>query len=646
MSLRGLVIDHAPASAPRLFALPPRWVMAVILCIGLIDPVSHVLIRHFPPDGAAPTGGHTIDTFNYLTGMRYAHPPWTSPYSLCNDGFSAGDPTLFSLPHHHLFGFVGTLGGWLRVPPFYMIGLANGFCVSFYLYAVYCFLVVAVPRLANRAFLLFGLGGGLGGLLYLLTWPGGLHHHPDFGSYFLRHFIYELCEGPRFQPWLMAARLYYTLAFGFAFFGLAAFRRGLVHERRGDLATAAILFAFAAFLNFRAGPMLWGALAIMAACHTAWPVRRRIFWAGAALIAVIAGAGAAAWMVSHNPRLLESVARSQRTALWFSPIVSATFFYWLILPGALIRAANQMKGFFRHAAWIALAYVTAFAALYTLYQLYYGNVLRTGEFKVAVLISDWALLAGVTLGAAVAWRTGQSARPVAARIAPDWAALWLLLFFALAISAWGRGWFLRFTPDRFVIVIGVPLAILGAAAIEEGLGRRSRFHLGIQWAIVVCGVLSILVTWLVSHGPLGYHTVQRHYGWTRNAFVNQADVDTLAHLGQGVVLAPSSGAPLMGDLAVLRGNTTVFGIGTLDYTRHAALGIRGDVAMFFDPDTPDPWRKEKAEAWCVRYIYCPDTDPVALGTVAQLRVCGWLTEVAANGDAVLFERIDETSKLR
>ncbi|MBX3178945.1 MAG: hypothetical protein KF886_16440 [Candidatus Hydrogenedentes bacterium] len=670
----------------RLFVRPPRLALAIILCAGLIDPLSHLLVANFPPAGAVFTGGHTVDTFNYLTGMRYARPPWYSPYSLCGDAGADGDPAIYAIPHHHLFGLVGAIGSRLHIPPFHMAGIANGLCAMFYLYAVYCFLAIAVPRLANRAFLLFGLGGGLGGLLYVLTWPFGVHDHPEFGRYFLRYFIYELNDGPRFQPWLMAARMYYTLAFGFGFFALAALARGILYGRRADLAIASALFAATAFANFRVGPMLWAAGFLHLGCAAGgasvagiadapparpaasyWTFRQSGLWIAVSFIGVMIGGGAALWMVSRNPQLVESVARSQRTALWFSPFISATFFYWMILPTTLVRGIQQAPGWLRYAGWTAFAYIAAFALLYAGYQAYYGNFLITGEFQVAVLMSDYALLFGVPIGLAAAWwigtpsqrfpfppgglpftarephapphhacEGGYRARGDATPEVPPWAALWLLAFFGLSFSAWGQGSFLRFTPDRFVIVLGVPLAILGAAAIERGISRRPRFFRGMQLAILCCGILSILVTWLVSHGPLGYHTLQRHYSWTRNPYMNQADADALVHLGEGVVLAPATGAPLMGDLAVMRGNPTVYGIGTLDYSRRVVTGIRADVADFYRPETADAWRREKAAEWCVRYVFCPDTDPVDPGTVAQLRACEWLEEVAAVGDAVLF----------
>lgn len=623
---------------------PPRWAWALIIALALIDPVSHVMVRHFPPEGTVPTGGHIVDTFNYLAGMEYAHPPWWSPYNLCNSPYADGDPSLFAIPHHHLFGAIGTVGGWLHIPPFYMMGLANGLGLLFYLYAAYTFLASAVPRLAGRAFVLFCLGGGLGGLLYVLTWPFGVHDHPEFGRYFERYFIYELSEGPRFQPWLMAARIYYTLAFGFGFLALTVLWRGLSKHRVALLPLVALLLALTTLANFRVGPMLWGAAAIIIFCRADWPWKRRIGWAAGSFAGVAVGGGIALAMVSRNPDLIETVARSARLALWFSPFISATFFYWLVIHGPLLRSVNRAPQWLRYAGWGAVGYITAYATLYVLYQAYYGNVLITGEFQVAVRMTDWALVLGVPAGFALAGWLGPAKAEDAASdhqeeaAAPPWAALWLLAFFALSFSAWGQGWFLKYTPDRFIIVIGVPLAILGAAAIERGLPCCPRLFRGIQAAIITCGMLSILTTWLVSYGPLGYHTLQQHYSWTRNAFMNEADGQALDHLDEeGVVLAPSLGAPLMGDIAVLRGNATVHGVGSIDYTRHVANNIRAQVAEFFDPLTPDALRKEMAKRWCARYVYCPDTDPVDPATVAQLRASTWLEEIASYSNAVVFE---------
>ena len=43
------------------------------------------------------------------------------------------------------------------------------------------------------------------------------------------------------------------------------------------------------------------------------------------------------------------------------------------------------------------------------------------------------------------------------------------------------------------------------------------------------------------------------------------------------------------------------------------------------------------EEWCVEYVYCPDTWPVAPEAIEQLRQCMWLDEIASEGNAVLFQ---------
>ena len=47
------------------------------------------------------------------------------------------------------------------------------------------------------------------------------------------------------------------------------------------------------------------------------------------------------------------------------------------------------------------------------------------------------------------------------------------------------------------------------------------------------------------------------------------------------------------------------------------------------------WRAIATE-WCIDYVYCPDTKPVSEEILSELRGASWLTEIAAEGEAVLF----------
>jgi len=106
------------------------------------------------------------------------------------------------------------------------------------------------------------------------------------------------------------------------------------------------------------------------------------------------------------------------------------------------------------------------------------------------------------------------------------------------------------------------------------------------------------------------------------------------------VLAPADHAPFFGDIASFRpGVRTVFGTATLDLSGLTALDVRKRVKTFFDPKTTNSERRVFVDRWCVNYIYCPDTTPVAPAVVKALRTASWLTKDASEGHAVLF-RVD------
>ncbi|MBI2424710.1 MAG: hypothetical protein HYV27_17910 [Candidatus Hydrogenedentes bacterium] len=614
---------------------PPTWVAAAICLLAAIEPVSHWAIETFPPAGTVPTGAHTVDTTNYLVGMAYGHSPWYSPYARCTGDYAAGDPSLFSLVHHRMYGMIGQANRVFGISPFWGLAWANALGAAFSVWAAWIFLAVAAPRLARGAFLLYALGGGLGGVLYLLSVACGWTEHPDFAARFLRYFYYELCEGPRFQPWLMVSRLYYTLSLGCGLLALVCWLRTLQRGHFRDVIFSATLLGVCTVLNLRLGPMFWGVALIMMCTVTVLPWRRRAALFVLPTAGLIVAAVGVLRLAALNPELYAGVAINARSALWLSPFVSATVFYWLLVPQALPRALHGAPAWLGRLGMGAVGYLAAFVLLYAGYQFYYGNVWHCADVMVAVRFSDWALL-GVPVGTLLApWALRRAEFTDAD--APPWAALWLLAYLPIALSAWGQGWFLRVSPDRFVITLGIPMALLAASTLSRWQGTRPRLVRSIYAVMVICGLCAIAVTWSVTYGPWGYRTLQRHYDWTRFAFMDAADATLMEHIEGGVVLAPSLGAPLFGDLAALRPNTkAVYGNGTLDYSRDVMPEVRTAVAVFYSGGTPETARRALVERWCVQYVYCPATEPVADAVREELRPLPWLEPVASAGRGILF----------
>jgi hypothetical protein len=624
----------------KLLLRPPRWVLLIILILASIDPVMHEVNARFPPEATVATPSHTLDTIIYHTAMVHAFPPYNSPYALWNDPGGGQGLANYALTFHHLYAAIGWLGGQFGVAPLTSLGIANGLSVMLYLYFVWVFLCLAVPRLANVSFLLFAAGGGLGGLAYLAALATGFTEHPEFASYFQRYFYYELCEGPRAQPFLMVTRLYYTLGLAFGFAGLAAFIYHASGRPGRYLYAGAMLLVAASLINFRVGPMLLGVAILYTLDLRGVPCGRKVYQGAVLCVGTATGCAAALALMRLNPEMVSGVTDSMRSALWLSPYASATFWYWLLLPPVLITSLRSSTPFLRIVLALVLGYIAAFLMLYGLYQAYYGNFWRTSEYSAAVQISDWALLATAPIGVFFLWRFKSSDPLPSALSAPSWVACWWCGLFGLAVSAFGQGYWLRFAPDRFVVIMGVPLAILGASAICRLNLRAPRLSRMVCAVFLVSGVLSCAVTWLVTYGPWGYETLQRSYPWTRGAFVSVHDDRLLNGLGTGRVLAPSEGAPLMGDLAVLRGNSTVFGVGTFNYTRSVGSGLRARVAEFFAPDTPESLREEYVRDWRAQFVLCPHDDSVAPETRTQLQQYPWLETIVVEGDGLLLRVVE------
>ncbi len=643
---------HAPAAGGRseascilvrMFAAQqsdrprtPKWIWAVAAAFVLVPMLGNAWVANCPPEGMAWTGLRTIDSYAYLSAMLHYRENRFSPYArvgTLDDGHGAD---LYALPHHRLYGYLGMAGHALHIPPFLFLGIANGLGVAFLLLAAYGLLRESVPRLSGLAFLIFALGGGVGGVLCVLTGVLGCHRSPSFPDYFLRYFVYDLNEGARFQPYLLMDRLYYTLPLGLGFLALAGAHRALRGASwRAWAGTCAAIF-LAAFLNLRLGPMLLAVGMLMILTVPGIPRGRRCGLGAAFALAGVLGGGWAFSMLSGNGALSESVFRSLSGVMWLLPFASATLLYWLVVPWAITRGLDRLPRWARVCGYAALGYALTYIILYLLYQAYYGNWLHGGDTSAAIAVSDPALVGAV--GGALYGLRHRPSRHVRAYDAPGWFALWFLLFFAVSVSALGHGWFIQFMPQRGMVMLGLPLAVLCAAGLMRLQTRHPKQMYWLTAGIVVCGVSSLLITWGIVYAPQGARTAQRAFPWTRCAFMHAADARLIERLRPGVALTPSLGDPLFGDVLALRpGMRVVYGNGTMDYSREVMPEVRARVARFFTAETPETFRQALIADWRVDFVFCPDTAPVPEAVLDELRRTPWLREIAAEGRGAVFE---------
>lgn len=621
--------DHDTA-APRT----PRWVWGIIVALALVQPAAHFCAAQFPPEGYAPTGLLTVDTASYLTAMQHCLGDRCSPYAACAPTEGRTDPRLFALPHYYLYGLAGLAGRCLHLPPYYALALANAGGLAFLLWAAHRLLRVAVPAQASTAFLLYALGGGAGGLWYLGACVTGANGHPDFAANFYRPFLYELTEGAQFQPWLVASRLYYTLPLALGFWALSELL--LAFERDDPMRLVRVLpaVALASFLNVRFAPMLSMVAALWLLLAQAYPARRRLQAFGAVLCGIAPAALLAAAMARSRPELAPALPQGAGASIWFTAFLSAAFFHLWLAPWGIGRAIAPLRGTARAWACALCGYALAFAAGMALYYAYFGNVLRCYDSTAAMAVSPWALL-GIPagLGAGFLRRKAPDAKPDATA----WFALWFLLFFCLGICALGEGLLVEMLRNRVKVILGLPLAVLSATAWQAWHNRFPKMARGYLAVFLAAGCSSLFVAWGVTHGPLGLRGLQQQFEWTNNLYLTRNDARMLDALPPGVMLAPSLGAPLLGDVVAQRpGFATVYGNPTLDFSRAPAPEVRATVNAFFSPGAPETQRRALIDSWCVSTVLCPDTCPVSPEVLGELRRLPWLREIAAQGQGAVF----------
>lgn len=605
----------------------PRWVYAVCALYLVLQPATHWCAQRFAPEHLLPTGILNPDTTIYVHAMHMFETGFHSPYATCRSPFGDHSPRLFTTPFYILYGVAGVLARGLAIDPPAFLPWANGFGAACYLLAAYHFMRTVAPDRAGLGFAFYACLGGVGGVLYLLCAALGITQWPDFDRWFYRFAIYDLLEGQTIAPYLLATRLYYTLPLALGYAGLTTIILTWRMRCAYHVAYASSLLLAAGLLNARLSAPLACIAALYAIQHQSAPLRRLIQAAGPLFI----GALTASLVMRLNPAFVANTVAVVRQAMWPTSFLSASL-PLLVLAGPILLRAPA-RGPLRLAYFATAGYIAAFALLFLAYQLYYGTLLAGPDHAAAARISDPALL-GACAGALLSLR-----RP--ARAAADgsaWLAVWLLLLVGFAASAFGQGWFLQFAPQRLMVFMGVPLALLAAESVAVIRRRWGRAAVIPRLATLACGLCAVAVTTLVFQGPLGMGRPLPDRLGLRAAYLTSDEAACVSALNEGIVLAP----PPYNDILSLRpGRQVIGGFGSVGLSDAPSAVLDADVQSFFNAATSNETRAQILEDWCVTYVFAPASyAPIA----RQLELMNGLREFARSGDVRVFA-VDRSTTL-
>ncbi|NUM54360.1 MAG: hypothetical protein HUU46_12000 [Candidatus Hydrogenedentes bacterium] len=571
----------------------PRRVWIICALFALLQPLTHALVIYCAPDDVIPTGLHKPDSAIFVHTMRMFETGFYSPYVTCRSELGDHSWRLFTTPFFLLYGIAGALGSLADIGAFTMLGLANGFCAACYLLAVYHFMRTILPKHADRAFVLFTFSGGLGGVTYAACAVFGVADTPAFSQWFYRFAIYDLVEGTNLAPYLLMPRLYYTLPLALGFAGLTSLLVSWRIQCPVHLAYSQALLFVCVLLNARLGPPL-GGIALLYLAHERSFAWRRLAHAA---LPIALGVACASGIMRLNPSFVANVHSVVRQQMWFTSFVSAGFPLLMFACPLIVRDARALTGALRAVTFGGLGFLGVFTALFFFYQFYYGTVLTGADHAASVSVSDIALT-GVALG--LVW----SALGPRAHGRPEhgWLIAWAVLFTAVAVSAFGQGWFLRFSPQRLMVFLGVPLSLLAAEAIRCVETVRPRLATACVAFVIGIGVPAIAVSSLVFQGPLGMRPGLASDIGMHTAYLREEDAECLAELGPGVVAAPW---PYNDILSTRDGVRVLGGYGAADLSGEDAGELAAQVAEFFTPGTNAVKRGEFLERWCVNHVYLP-----------------------------------------
>lgn len=606
--------------------MPPRQaarlpILLLILLLAAIEPALHCWIAWFPPQGAVATGIHSGDSAHHILCMRAIHAEFHSPFALDTPASIQN----FCVPFFLLYALLGEAGRLLGISEFLFLGILNGLGGIVLLTGAYAFLRAVSPRYANRAFCIFACTGGLGGAAFFLALVLGWQHEPGFEQAFLKLAIYDLIEGQNLSPTLIMPRLYYSLPLGMCFFSLAWLARPANSRNKIALAGAVSCVALASFINPRLGPMVIAAVLLYAMCSR--KAGLPLLYAVAAAIGASLGFG----VMSFHPVYLENVAHVTQSNLWLLSFVAATFWCWAAAPSGLRAALRSLPITLKIGGYMLLGYLGVYTVLYTAHHAYFGTWFSGGEVSAALAVSDWAL-AGLPLGpltyfairrlrrARSAERTSESASlrlNIELGGVPGWIALWFLLFLAVAVSAAGQGWLLGFSPQRLMVFLGLPLALVTAWGLER---YRAVWRKTLLATIMTFGALSVLVGALWFQGPLGHTSGDGPFAYLHYEFIPEQDAALLKSLPAGTVTAPPWNPVSFAEILSLQpGMTVIGGAGALNIGDQPFASLQHDVALLFDRNATPEQVCEVLTRRKIQYVFLPSFCRLSSKQIRHLR---------------------------
>lgn len=595
-----MVEEHKDTQRTRVWSVLP-----LILLLSLIEPALHYWVWYWPPEGARPTGAHTGDSAHHILCLRALDNGFFSPFAR-DESHSTRH---FCVPFFLLYAVLGQLRHVLGMHEFLFLGWLNGFGGGLLLATAYVFFRTVAPRRATRALYVLVFGGGIGGLLYLFALNSGWTDQPRFEEAFLRFAAYELIEGQAASPVLLMPRFYYTFPMALALVSLALLVHADRAERTRMLRWSGVLVSIASFINVRIGPMAWLAAMLYLGVAGESPTRERTRAFLHYTLSVAVACALSYGVMTFHPVYLQNVSQVTQSCMWLLSFVTATAWCWPAVPKGTAAALRGLSRPWRLFAWGLLGYVGAYTLLYLAHQAFYGNWLRGGDTSAAVAVSDWALL-GILPGFLWGRRTPLDPpnAPVTRSMRESgWIALWFLLFLALAVSAFGRGWFLRLSPQRFMVFLGIPLALLTAHGLEL---LRLRVRRCIFTALVACGSLSVLVGSLFFQGPLWFPGGDSPFAYLRYESISETNAALIDALPPGAVVIVQPWCPIsLAEIVALRGDVKVVGgAGAMNLGDQPFGPLENQIRLFFGRPTPEAKRAclDLVRDWNIEYVFVAD----------------------------------------